>query len=724
MPKQTDIRALIDKTQVYLPSDTLALIEDAYEFAAQACQVAESNKPYLEHSLQTAITVAELQLDEHCITAALLHEMPEHCGVTLDEIEEQFGAEVRKLVEGLVKLGRISMPEEVKPKKGTIDIETQAESMRKMLIAMSEDIRVVFIKLADRLHHMRTLKMVSPSKRRDTAEETMQIYAPIAHRLGIWQIQWQLEDLAFRYLEPKKYREITHFAAGGREERERYIAQVTTTIKEELARARIEAEVTGRLKHKYSIKKKMEKYATQDRELSEIYDLLGFRILVNDVTDCYEALGVIHTLWRPIPGEFKDYIASPRERVYKALHTTVMYIGKTPLEVQIRTHEMHRIAEYGIAAHWRYKEGVKSDTGFEEKIAILRQLLDWYKDIGGAEFMESISADVFSDIVLVFTPKGDIQELPAGSTPLDFAYRIHTDLGHRCIGSKVNGKMVSLNYQLQNGDTVEIIATKTDKGPSRDWLNPAMGYLKTSHAKEKARQWFRKQEREENIVRGKELLEKELRRLGISLSEAELADLFKRESVDEFLAAIGSGDISTHQIATKLAVQEEKPLSLPDIAPREQKVPSAIQVMGVGDLLTYLAPCCNPVPGDEIIGYITRTKGVSIHRKDCSNIANIEGKERLIKVEWGKTDQLWSVPLRIEAFNRVGLLRDVSAVIAEEKVNIATVNTTNHIDQTTSIFLTLETKGIEQLSRIMSKLEGVKGVINVTRHTQEVKLAK
>ena len=724
MPKETNIRALIDKTQVYLPSDTLALIEDAYEFAAQACQATESGKPYLEHSLQTAIIVAELQLDENCITTALLHEVPEHCGVTLDEVEKQFGAEVGKLVEGLVKLGRISRPEEVKPRKGTIDIEGQAEGMRKMLMALSEDIRVVFIKLADQLHHMRTLKMVPPSKRHAMAEETMQIYAPIAHRLGIWQIQWQLDDLAFRYLEPKKYQEIARLVASGREERERYIAEVTKTIKEELARAGIEAEVTGRQKHIYSVKKKMEKYAAQDKELSEIYDLLGFRILVSEVTDCYEALGVIHTLWRPIPGEFKDYIANPRERVYKALHTTVMYMGKIPLEVQIRNYEMHRVAEYGIAAHWRYKEGVKGGTGFEEKIAVLRQLLDWYKDIGGAEFMELISADVFGDIVLVFTPKGDIKELPAGSTPLDYAYRIHTDLGHRCIGSKVNGKMVSLNYQLQNGDTVEIITTKAEKGPSRDWLNPAMGYLRTSHAKEKARQWFRKQEREENILRGKELLEKELRRLGVSLSEKELADLFKRESVDEFLAAIGSGDISTHQIAAKLAVQEEKPLVFPEIAPREPKVASAIQVMGVGDLLTHLAPCCNPVPGDEIIGYVTRTKGVSIHRKDCSNIANIEEKERLIKVEWGPTDQLWSVPLRVEAFDRVGLLHDISAVIAGEKVNIATVNMANHIDQTTSIFLTLETKGIEQLSRLLSKLEGVKGVINVTRHTQEVKLAK
>jgi GTP pyrophosphokinase len=392
-----------------------------------------------------------------------------------------------------------------------------------------------------------------------------------------------------------------------------------------------------------------------------------------------------------------------------------MYLG-TPLEIQIRTYEMHRVAEYGIAAHWRYEEGVKGDEEFEEKIAVLRQLLDWYQDVGGAEFVESISADVFGDRVLVYTPKGDIKELPAASTPLDFAYRVHTDLGHRCIGTKVNGRMVPLSHQLQSGDTVEILTAKGDKGPSRDWLNPALGYLKTSHAREKVRQWFRKQEREENIQRGKELLEKELRHLGISLSEEELADLFKRESVEDFLAAIGYGDISTHQIASKLAVQQDKPLALPEVAPRQSRVSSAVQVMGVGDLLTHLAPCCNPMPGEEIIGYITRTKGISVHRQDCPNIANIDDKERLIKVEWGPRDQLYSAPVRIEALDRVGLLRDISAIVAEERVNIAAVNTTNHDDQTTSIFLTLETKGIGQLSRLLSKLDGVRGVISVSRH--------
>jgi len=716
MAKKTDIRALIDKTQEYLPSETLALIEDAYEFAAQAHQASESGEHYLEHALRTAITVAELQLNENCIAAALLHDVPEQCGVTSADIEKRFGTEVGKLVEGVVKLGKISWPEEVKPKKGTIDIETQAESLRKMLMAMSEDIRVVIIKLADRLHHMRTLRRVPSSKRRAIAQETMEIYAPVAHRLGIWQIKWQLEDLAFRYLEPQKYRSIVRFVAARRQERERRIAEVTKILKEELERTGVEAEVMGRPKHIYSINRKMDKYASQGKELGEIHDLLGFRILVNEVPDCYSALGVIHSLWHPIRGEFNDYIVQPRGGVYKALHTTVMCMG-TPLEIQIRTHEMHRVAEYGIAAHWRYKEEAKGDEGFEDKIAVLRQLLDWYKDVGGTEFVESITADVFGDRVMVYTPKGDIKDLPAGSTPLDFAYRIHTDLGHHCIGAKANNRMVPLSYQLRNGDTVEIVFTKGDKGPSRDWLNPALGYLKTSHAKEKVRQWFRRQQREENIQRGKELLEKELSRLGISLSEEELADLFKRESVDDFLAAIGYGDISTHQIATKLAVQQEKPLSFPKVAPPKPGASAAVQVMGVDDLLTHLAPCCNPVPGDEITGYVTRTKGVSVHRKDCPNIIHIDEKERLIKVEWGPREQLYSVPVRIEAFDRVGLLRDISATVAEDKVNIAAVSSSNHNDQTTSIFVTLETKGIEQLSRLLSKIEGIRGVISVARHT-------
>jgi len=702
MAKRIDIRALIDRTQEYLPSETLALIEDAYEFTSQTLEKERGKlaEVELEHALRTAIVVAELQLDANCIAAALLHELPEKCGVDSSEVRKRFGKETSTLVEELAKLEKVSLPAvEVRPKK-TIDLEVQAESLRKMLMALAEDIRVVFIKLADRLHHMRTLKALPASQRRAIAQETMEIYAPVAHRLGIWQIKWQLEDLAFRYLEPDKYRDIVRFVAAGRKEREEYIAQVTRIMKQVLEGAGIKAEVTGRPKHIYGIKRKMEKYAAQGKELSEIYDLLGFRVLVDQVPDCYSALGVIHTLWRPLPDSFDDYIANPKEEVYQSLHTTVMCVNKTPVEIQIRTHEMDRGAEYGVAAHWRYKEGAKRDTQFEEKLAIVRQLLDWYKDLGGAEFVDTIKPDIFGDRVFVYTPKGEIKDLPAGSTPLDFAYRIHTDLGHRCTGAKVNGRMVSLTYQLLNGDTVEILTTKGDKGPSRDWLNPNLGYVTTSHAKEKIRQWF----------------EKELKRLGVSLSEEELADLFNRDSVDDFLAAIGYGDISTHQIATKLAVQQEKSRVLPETAPRQPKPSSAVQVMGMKDMLTNLAPCCNPIPGDEIIGYVTRSKGVSVHRKDCPNIANIDEKERLINVEWGRTDHFYSIPVRIDAWDRVGLLRDIGAIVAEDKVNIASVSTAEHDDQTTSILLTLETKGIAQLSRILSKLEGVRGIISITRN--------
>ncbi|MCK4964649.1 MAG: bifunctional (p)ppGpp synthetase/guanosine-3',5'-bis(diphosphate) 3'-pyrophosphohydrolase, partial [Dehalococcoidia bacterium] len=462
----------------------------------------------------------------------------------------------------------------------------------------------------------------------------------------------------------------------------------------------------------YSIWRKM-----RDKQLSfdQVFDLRAVRVLVDELGDCYSALGVVHGLWTHIPKEFDDYITNPKPNRYQSLHTAVIGPTGRTLEVQIRTHEMHAHAEFGVAAHWRYKEGTTGDVAFEERLAMLRQLLDWYKDVGGAEFVQSINADVFGDRVLVYTPNGDIKDLPATSTPLDFAYRVHTDIGHRCVGAKINGKMVSLTYQLQNGDTVEILTAKKGKGPSRDWLNPALGYLNTSHAREKVRQWFRKQERSENIQRGRELLEKELRRLGISVSDEELADLFKRDSVEDFFAAIGYGDISPHQIATKLTVAQEKPFH--EIAPAQKGVKSAIQVMGVGDLLTHIAPCCNPVPGEKIIGYVTRTKGISVHRSDCTNIANIDEKERLIEVEWGQQDQFYSVPVHIEAFDHVGLLRDISAIVAEEGVNIATANIDNHEDHVTAILLTLQTRSISQLSRLFSKLEGVRGVISVTRQT-------
>ena len=701
------IRKLLDRTQGYLPPETVELIDDAHEF------VSLSYPDDLEHALNTAITIAELQLDEYCVAAALLHEIPTVDSDSTPRIEEQFGPDVSKLVSGVTKLAKVTWPEDIRDKKSDKDTEAHAESLRKMLMAVSEDIRVVFIKLACRLDKLKNLKNMPLGKQMAIAEDTMEIFAPIAHRLGIWGIKWQMEDLAFEVLEPERYAEIEKRITDSRRKREQYISSVIDTIDDKLKAASIEAEISGRPKHFYGIRKKMERYEDEGKEFSDIYDLSGIRILVNDIKDCYNVLGVVHSQYRSIPEEFNDYIGQPRGGVYQALHTTIMFLHKTPLEIQIRTREMHHVAEYGIAAHWRYKEGAKGDTMFEERLAALRELLDYYKDARGAEFMETIGADFFSDLVLVYTPNGDIKDLPAGSTPLDFAYRVHTDLGHRCTGAKVNRKMVPLTHKLSSGDTVEILTAKGDKGPSRDWLNPELGYVRTSHAKEKIRQWFRKQERGENIQRGREQLEKELRRLGVSTSEQELADLLKRDSVDDLLAAIGSGDISMHQIANTLSVPKEKPL--PEVAPRKKKPTTGVQVMGMDDMLTHLAPCCNPVPGDKIVGYITRTKGVSVHCRDCPNVVNVEEKERLINVEWEPRDQYYTVPVKVEAFDRVGLLRDLSAVIAEEGVNITAASTTNSDADETAVLLTLETKNLSQLSKLLSKLEGVRGVRNVTR---------
>jgi len=721
-----DITDLLDKTRRYIPEEKLPLIEEAYEFAAHAHQgqVRKSGEPFLEHPLQTAVILADLQLEAVTLAAALLHDVPEDCGVSLEEIERRFGSEVRKLVDGTTKLAKIKWqaPEgEQKSRKNIEDSATQAENLRKMLVAMAEDIRVVLIKLADRLHNMRTLKALLPSKRLHIAQETLEIYVPLAHRLGIWELKWQLEDLSFLYLEPVKYRQIARLIASRLAEREEYIARVIKTLQAELEKAGLEVEVTGRPKHIYSIYQKMEKYAAQGKEFSDIHDLFALRVLGDEVQDCYSALGVIHSLWHPLPGQFNDYIANPKENMYQSLHTTVMGLGATPLEIQIRTHEMHRVAEYGVAAHWRYKEGSKKDIRFEEKLAWLRQVMEWQKELAGAEeLLESVKMDIFQDQVFVYTPKGEIKDLPAGSTPLDFAYLIHTDLGHRCIGAKVNGRLVPLSYELQNGEQVEILTSKAPRGPSLDWLNPNLGYVRTSHAREKVRQWFRRQERTENIQQGREILEKEFRRLGVSLGrQGEMARLLKYDSLDDFLAAVGSGSITTHQVAAKLVAEEEqKSVVEPQIIHTTTRPSPGVQVLGVGDLLTNLAQCCNPVPGEEIIGFITRSRGVTIHRKDCHNVTHQVEKERLVKVEWGQGVRLYPVPIGVEAWDRVGLVRDVSAVVSEERVNMVGLHCIEHSDRTVSVFATLETTGIGQLSRLLSKLEGVRGVITVTRRTE------
>jgi GTP pyrophosphokinase len=717
-----DIQPLLDKVKEYLPEEKLSLVEDAFLFALKAHgnQLRLSGDPFISHPVETAMIVADLQLDETSVAAALLHDVPEDCGIPFSEIESRFGPEVKKLVEGVTRLDKISSQVQGTGLKKIAESEAQVESLRKMFVAMAEDIRVVLIKLADRLHNMRTLKALSPEKQQRIARETMDIYAPLAHRLGIWQLRWELEDLAFRYLQPNEYRQIARLIAARRATRERYIEKVSQILREELAKAGIKAEITGRPKSLYSAYQKMQKYTSQGKEFSDIHDLLALRVLVDTVQDCYSALGIVHSLWHPLPDQFDDFIANPKETMYQALHSTVMCIGARPLEVQIRTYRMHRIAEYGVAAHWKYKEGAKKDIAFEEKITWLRQLMEWQRELSGTAFIESIKTDIFQDQVFVYTPKGEIKELPRGATPLDFAYRIHTNLGHRCVGAKVNGRLVSLDYQLRNGDTIEIMTTKTDRGPSLDWLNTNLGYVRTNQARERIKQWFRRREKAENVERGREILEKELRRLGISFADRDrIAGLFKYDLVDDFLTAIGCGDISPNQIALKLTAPEERPQQTPPpVAPPKSKASSsAVKVLGVGDLLTHIAPCCQPVPGDEIIGFITRSRGVTIHRKNCPNILNEDEKERLIKVEWGKAGLSFPVNITVDGWDRVGLLRDITTLVSEEKLNITAVSLSDaeRKDGTISIFLSLDVNNIGQLGRIFSKIEGVPGVINVIR---------
>ena len=710
-----DAIALLEKAREYLPPAKVALVEAAYEFALNAHkgQVRKSGDPYLDHPLQTATMLAGLQLDAATLAAALLHDVPEDCNVPLTEIEAKFGPEVSKLVDGTTKLGKLSLRRGEARKR-----ESQSQNLRKMLIATAEDLRVVLIKLADRLHNMQTLAALSPEKRRSIAQETLEIYAPLAHRLGIWQIKWQLEDLAFRYLEPRQYHKVARLIATRRTQREAFINEITQILKQELSKAEIKTEIIGRPKHIYSIYNKMNRYAAQGRDFNDIHDLFAFRVLVDTIPDCYKALGTIHNLWHPIPEDFNDFIANPKDNGYQSLHTTVLCQGTTLLEIQIRTYSMHRTADFGVAAHWRYKEGSSQDAHFEDKIAWLRQLIEWQSDLGSEEFLESLKTEVFIDQVFVYTPKGEIKALPKGATPLDFAYRIHTELGHRCIGTKVNGRLVPLNYELKNSEIIDIMTAKVGKGPSLDWLNPDLGFVKTSHAREKIRQWFKKQERTQNIERGKQILDRELKRLDIAITNIEeTARLFNYESADDFLAAMGYGGITPHQLALKLAIEPEEIPAITKTVRSEKATAAGIQVLGVGDLLTQLGRCCNPLPGDPIIGYITRSHGITVHRKDCINVINVEDKRRLIEVNWGEIHDVYPVDIQIDAWDRVGLLRDVTTVIAEAKVNISNMSTTYH-NEITSVFATVEIANMAQLTQLLSRMQGARGIISATRVSQ------
>ena len=715
-----DLEKLLEKIEAYNPTADLELIRRAYFFAAKAHagQFRVSGDPYIEHPLGIAFILAELELDVTTIVGGLLHDVVEDTAVTLKELEEGFGKELAAIVDGVTKLSRI----EFKSKE-----EQQVENLRKMFVAMAEDIRVILIKLADRLHNMRTLGFLPQDRQMETAEETLEVFAPLAHRLGMFRMKAELEDTALRFLEPQQYQELIVKVAKRQEEREDYLQSAIDHLREKLREVEIECEIQGRAKHFYSIYKKM---LEQEKDFSEIYDLIAIRVLVNNVKDCYGALGIIHTLWKPVPGRFKDYIAMPKVNMYQSLHTTVIGPGGDPLEIQIRTYEMHRTAEYGIAAHWRYKEGT-TDKEFDEKLFWLRQLLEWQSDLKDArEFMETLKIDLFTDEVFVFTPKGDVIDLLAGSVPIDFAYRIHTDIGNSCIGAKVNGRIVPLDYQLRNGDIVEVLTSKKAGGPSRDWLK----LVKTPQAKAKIRQWFKRERRGENIAKGRETLEKETKRLGLNphlflsndyLSEA--AKALSYNTSDDLLAALGYGGMAFKPVFNKLKElyrrdypQDEGEMDLLPMPPaqeRRRRLPDVgVGVKGVDNLLVRLARCCNPVPGDPIIGYITRGRGVSVHRANCPNVMKIDNPERVIKVEWeAEHPTFYQVEIKVEAVDRPRLLRDVMESLGDTKTNIKAVNARTNKNGIANIDILLEIKDLEQLKFIMQKLGRVRDVMGVER---------
>ena len=711
-----EVQELLAKMREHFPKADLDVLGEAYQFAAQAhhAQTRASGEPYINHSVTVAATLVDLRLDPVTIAAALLHDVAEDTGVTLNEVQARFGTEIASLVDGVTKLGKIEwMSRE----------ERQAESLRKMFLAMASDIRIVLIKLADRLHNMRTIQYLPEWKQRRTSQETLDIYAPLAERLGIGRIQRELEDLAFAVLQPDSAQEVKNQLVQAEATRSQFLEQVADTLCRELNRAGLRVareQVTARPKHVYSIWRKMQRPKYAGQPVARIYDRLGVRVIVDDVKDCYAALGVVHSLWKPIPGEFDDYIANPKTSGYQSLHTTVIYEGE-PLEIQIRTMQMHREAEHGIAAHWRYKEGKPAEKEFEQKLSWLRQLLDWHSELQDARaFVQSVKLDLFQNEVFVFTPKGDVVDLPAGATPVDFAYRIHTDVGHRCVGAKVNGRLVPLSHHLHTGDIVEVVTSKTSTGPSRDWLT----FVATNNARAKIRQWFKKEAREENVQRGRELLEKELRRLGAltalmkpdKLREA--APKFNVGSDEDLLAALGNGDVSLLSVVTALRGEVPAPEAPAPVVPAPA-APSAggVRVRGADNVLTRFSLCCTPLPGDRIVGYVTRGRGVTIHRQDCPNIKSLRTHpERLIEVEWESIPEAsYQVEIEVAAFDRVGLLKDILAAIADSKTNVLSVNARVRKDKVGIVTLVLDIRNVAQLHAVMQKVGKVPDVYSVER---------
>jgi guanosine-3',5'-bis(diphosphate) 3'-pyrophosphohydrolase len=745
-----NIESLLDNLpENYTPADR-ELIMRAYRVAelAHREQLRVSGEPYVMHCISVAMILAELRVPPEVVVAGLLHDTVEDTSITLADLSRDFGDDVAKLVDGVTKLShlpRVSRGdqhfEDISPdidklsfaeRTGLPDEDTQvdqmyrsrkydlvSETLRKTFMAMGDDVRVVLIKLADRLHNMRTLGYMPEQKRKRIAQETLDIFAPLANRLGIWQMKWELEDLAFRYVNPDKYKGIATNLAERRFDREKDLNEIIDGLANLLSLAGIRAEISGRPKHIYSIYKKM---ARKGVAFDQVHDIRGVRIIVHDIPSCYSALGVIHTNWRPIPGQFDDYIAVPKDNFYQSLHTAVVYDDGKQLEVQIRTPEMDQNAEFGIAAHWRYKEGAPRDDAFEKKILWFRSLLEWKQDVEDAgEFVDSLKTDVFQDRVYIFTPKGDVYDLPIGSTPIDFAYHVHTDIGHRCRGAKVNGKLVPLDYILKTGEQVEVLTAKRG-GPSRDWLNPNLGLVRTQRAKAKIRYWFKKQAQEQNISQGRNFLDRELRRLGLKdVNLEQVAHRFEYKGLDDLLVAIGCGDMPLVRIANLLmqSEQDEDGLLFGSRLTTNVTSPSdEITVVGLKGLLTTIARCCKPVPGDDIIGYVTRGRGATVHRQDCPNILRLREKERLVKVAWGEQKRIYPVAVRVKAYDRDGLARDVSNLVANESINMGLVQAGVNQEAKMSMAvldLILEVKDVDQLTRVLTRIEALPNVMEAHR---------
>ena len=706
------LEALPEQTS---PSDEEE-IRRAYAVALKAHkgQKRASGEPHINHSLAVATIMAGLGAPKPTIVAGLLHDTVEDTDLTLDDIKEEFGPEISQLVDGVTKLTHLPRVSRGNQGERPERRELANETLRKTFLAMGDDVRVVVIKLADRLHNMRTLSHLSAERRERIALETIEIFAPLASRLGIWQVKWELEDLAFRYVHPDEYKLLADQVAVRRVDREQNMNTIRDEVHVLLKETAIEAEVQARPKHLYSIFRKMERKGVP---FEEVYDVRGVRVLVNSESDCYLALGVIHNRWKPVPGTFDDYIATPKDNFYQSLHTAVIYDEGGTVEVQIRTSEMDENAEFGIAAHWRYKEGRVRDDGFERRVDWLRSLMEWRQDVTDADdFVEAMKSDVFKDRVYVFTPHGDIIDLPVDSTPIDFAYHIHTEIGHRCRGARVNGKLVSLDTNLKTGDSVEILTTKRG-GPSRDWLNPSLEIARSQRARSKIRQWFRKQDREQNISHGRELVEREVRRLGIQKFDIDqLAEELKYTSGAELLAAVGVGDISLGKIVNRAAEKEQSELPVPGpiVRPSVPKEATEVSVLGLTGLLTNLGRCCNPVPGDPIIGYVTRGRGATIHRQDCPNVLRIRDKERLVSVSWGKAKDTYPVSVQIRAYDRDGLMRDVSTLVSNEGINMSSIHVST-VDSLAIFDLVMGITDLAQLSRVLNRLEALPNVLEARR---------